>query len=378
MPCQGSEDRVKFSASVERMDADATRRMGPWLGLWLGVMVLIGVLNALHRYLNNVANRVPALFSVNLIEELTGSLSFGVMLPLVIAALRRIRRVTDRWRRYACHLALLLVLSFLHTSLMWGSRIALFKLTGLGYYDYGVMSWRYLMEFPSDIFYYTLVAALLWLVDRYRQAQQRELHAAQLESALSEARLDALRLQLNPHFLFNTLNAISAIMYERPSVADEMLARIGELLRATLNAREQEHALSEEWRLLELYLDIQHARFGDQLMVEIDADSSLVDARVPFLVLQPLVENAIEHAGGATREVWIKAQRRDGQLALSVSNSSAAHGEVMHRGHGIGLSNIEARLKHLYGDAAGLRLERRDGQGASVLLWLPLREGRPA
>jgi two-component system, LytTR family, sensor kinase len=369
---------VKFSASAERTDPNATRRMGLWLALWLGVMVLIGVLNALHRYLNNVAFHVHALFSVNLIEELTGSLSFGLMLPLLIVALRRIRQVTPPWWRYACHLALLVVLSFLHTSLMWGSRIALFRLAGLGYYDYGVMSWRYAMEFPSDVFYYTLVAVVLWLIDRYRQARQRELHAAQLESALSEARLDALRLQLNPHFLFNALNAVSAIMYERPSVADEMLARVGELLRATLNAREQEHALSEEWRLLELYLDIQHARFGDQLVVEIDADSSLAEARVPFLVLQPLVENAIEHGGGATREVWIKAQRRDGQLELSVSNTRAAHGEAMHRGHGIGLSNIEARLKHLYGDTAGLRLERHEGQHASVRLWLPLREGKPA
>jgi two-component system LytT family sensor kinase len=324
-----------------------------------------------------VANRVPALLSVNLIEELTGSLSFGVLLPVLIAMLRRIRRVANRWLRYACHLLLLLLLSVVHTSLMWGSRMALFRLAGMGHYGYGVMSWRYVMEFPSDVFYYVLVAVVLWLIDRYRQAQQRELHAAHLESALSEARLDALRLQLNPHFLFNALNAVSAIMYECPRVADEMLARVGDLLRATLSAREQEHALSEEWRLLGLYLDIQRARFGDQLLVEIDADPSLAQMQVPFLVLQPLVENAIEHAGGTAREVRIKAWRHHDRLELSVHNTRSAHGEIAHRGHGIGLSNIEARLKHLYGDVAGLRLERHE-DGASVQLWLPLREGSPA
>jgi two-component system, LytTR family, sensor kinase len=370
---------VKFSDNAEPMDANTTRRTRLWVLVWLGALALVGLLNALHRYLNNVADRLPALFSANLIEEMTGSFSFGLILPVLIAALRRIRHVTARWLRYAIHLLLVVALSVLHTSLMWGSRVALFGLFGLGHYDYGVMSWRYVMEFPSDVFYYLLVAVVLWLIDRYREAQQRELQAAQLESALSEARLDALRLQLNPHFLFNTLNAISAIMYEKPRAADEMLARVGDLLRATLGARDQEHALSEEWRLLALYLDIQRARFGDQLEVDIDEDASLAAVRVPFLVLQPLVENAIEHAGGVTiRRVAIHAQRNGGQLELMVRNAAVANSDVAHHGHGIGLSNIEARLKHLYGDAAGLRLERGDGQGASVLLWLPLRQGEPA
>jgi len=359
-------------------DASILRRTGVWVGLWFGVVTLIGLLNALHRYLNNVADRLPASFAYNLIEELTGSLSFGLMMPVLFAAIRRIRQVTQGWKRYACHVLLVLLLSVLHTSLSWGSRIWLFRLAGFGHYDYGVMSWRYLMEFPSDVFYYLLVAVVLWLVDRYRAAQQRELRAAQLESALSEARLDALRLQLNPHFLFNTLNAISSIMYERPRVADEMLARIGELLRATLSAKVQEHALSEEWRLLALYLDIQRARFGEQLVADIDADPVLAKAQVPFLVLQPLVENAIEHGGGDLRRVQVAALRRDGQLELRVSNPVAAEGVHTHQGHGIGLSNIEARLKHLYGGDAGLRLERDEGGGASVRLWLPYHEGASA
>jgi two-component system, LytTR family, sensor kinase len=262
------------------------------------------------------------------------------------------------------------VLSVLHTSLMWGSRVLLFQLAGLGAYHYGATSWRYLMEFPSDVFYYLLIVAALWLFDRYRQAQQRELRTVQLESALSEARLDTLRLQLNPHFLFNTLNAVSAIMYEHPRAADEMLARIGDLLRATLNAKGQEHVLAEEWRLLELYLDIQRARFGEELIVRIHADPALAGFCVPFLVLQPLVENAIEHAGGAVRQVDIDAQQIEGRLEFRIGNDGT--GERTHRGHGIGLSNIEARLHHLYGDAAGVRLECREGQGARVRLWLPL------
>lgn len=361
--------------ALPSVDPDAKQRTMVWLSLWLGATVLIGFLNALHRYLNNVADRMPAVFGANLIEEMTGSLSFAVMLPVLIAALRRLREISGRGVRLGCHLLLLLALSMLHTSLMWGSRVVLFQMFGLGHYDYGVMSWRYLMEFPSDVFYYLLVALVAWLFDRYRQEQQRALRAAQLESALSEARLDALRLQLNPHFLFNTLNAISAIMYEQPRVADEMLARIGDLLRATLGTREQEHALSEEWHLLELYLDIQRARFGDDLVVNIESEPSLAQARVPFLVLQPMVENAIEHSGGPTRRIDITATRKDRQLELCVRNAVHAQGESTHRGHGIGLSNIEARLKHLHGGAASLRLEHRDGKESCVRLWLPFREG---
>ena len=371
---------LKPSEILRTDDTGTLRGIRYWLSMWFGVIVLIGVLDALHRYLNDVANGVAsAAFGPKLIEEMTGSLSFGVLVPLLIAAFRRIRRMPRRWRRLACHAALLCVVSVLHTSLMWGSRIALFRLFGYGDYDYGMMSWRYLMEFPSDVFYYLLLAFVLGLADRYRQAQERELRAVQLESALSEARLDALRLQLNPHFLFNTLNAVSSIMYERPRVADEMLARIGDLLRATLGAREQEHALAQEWTLLELYLDIQRARFGDQLVVQITAEPSLGTARVPFLVLQPIVENAIEHGGGhAVRRVDVKAQRRDQRLELSVRDGGQGEGKCTHRGHGIGLSNIEARLKHLYGDAAGLQMERGEGKGTCVSLWLPYAESRSA
>ena len=372
---------LKLPESVERDGVGTPYRPRVWLAIWLGIVVLIGILDALHRYLNDVADRVPVRFGPKLVEEMTGSLSFGVLLPLLIAALRRIRKLPGRWRRYACHALLLVVLSVLHTSLMWGSRLALFQLFGYGHYDYGVMSWRYLMEFPSDVFYYLLVAGVLWLIDRYREAQQRELRAVQLESALSEARLDALRLQLNPHFLFNTLNAVSAIMYEQPRVADEMLSRIGDLLRATLRATEQEHSLAEEWRLLGLYLDIQRARFGDELAVSIESAPMLDAARVPFLLLQPIVENAIEHAGGAAlRRVDIKAARNGERLELYVRDSARAQmqPEVTHRGHGIGLSNSGARLEHLYGDAAGFRLERSETEGACVFVWLPYSEGRSA
>ncbi|MGA7439046.1 MAG: histidine kinase, partial [Luteibacter sp.] len=280
------------------------------LSLWVVVLVVIGLLRATNRFLIDVANGYATPFAPKLIEELTGSLSFGACLPLLFIALRRIPR------SLLAHTALFAALSLVQTSLMIAARVVVFGLVGAPGRAPPVTPWRYLMEVPTQLFFYVVIVLGLWLFDRYREGRAREVRTAQLESALSEARLEALRLQLNPHFLFNTLNAVSELMYERPRVADEMLARVGELLRATLAAGGQEHALREEWRLLDLYLDIQRARFGSGLDAVLSTDDSLAAVRVPFLVLQPLVENAIEHGGvGDARFVRIDA-RRDGDRAV--------------------------------------------------------------
>lgn len=350
-------------------------RYGPgWRALaWAALSTAVGLLNSYHRYLNDPANGRTGILLPSLADELTGAWSAGLLVPLLAMALRRLRRRGGRMRLYIGHLGLLLGFSFLHTSLIWGSRSLLFPLVGIDHYDYGVMTWRYLMEFPSDVILYGLTACVTWLLQHYHASRARELHAAQLESALADARLEALRLQLNPHFLFNALNAVSATMYEQPRAADEMLARLGDLLRAALQADMQEHTLADELRLLALYLDIQRARFGKRLQVTLDIAEGLDSVRVPFLVLQPLVENAIEHAGGAIEHhVNVDARARNGHVELRISNAQSGTGGG-HQGHGIGMGNTQARLRHLYGEDAGLTLETLDDR-TQARLWLPLRE----
>lgn len=339
------------------------RRHATWL--WPAVLVAIGVLRAINRYLIDVANDHVTLFVPKLIEELTGSLSFGAFLPVLFIALRR---MPPTW--YA-HLGLFAALSVAQTSLMIGLRWVVFGIARLPGYAYPPTVWRYLMEVPTQLFFYVMIAIGLWLFDRYREGKARELRAAQLESALSEARLEALRLQLNPHFLFNALNAVSELLYDRPRVADEMLSRIGELLRSTLAATAQEHRLADEWRLLSLYLDIQRARFGEGLDAVVQADHALDDLRVPFLILQPLVENAIEHGGaGDDRRVRIDATRESGRVMVRIRDAGGGEARA---GHGIGLRNVDARLHHLYGDDAGVRLDPVPDGGSLVTLWLPAR-----
>jgi len=188
-------------------------------------------------------------------------------------------------------LAALLAYSAVHTSLIWLCRRLLYPLFGLGHYDYGIMTARYPMEFFHDVVVYCVMVSIIYLFDR-------QVRAAQLEAKLASARLENLRLQLQPHFLFNALNTISAVMYEDPRRADAMISRLSDLLRSTITDSEaQEVPLEREIATLELYLDIMRQRFEDKLRVDVEVTPEVRQALVPHLLLQTLVENSIKHGG---------------------------------------------------------------------------------
>jgi two-component system LytT family sensor kinase len=220
-------------------------------------------------------------------------------------------------------------------------------------------------EFMGVFFYWTVVAVSTALRFRDLYAAERlgaaELAArsAMLEGQLTRAQLDALRSQLRPHFLFNTLNAISVLTLQDAPRARQMVIRLGSLLRRSLDEEEHEVSLRQELLFLDDYLDIQRARFGDRLNVTLDVDTAVADAKVPVLLLQPLVENAIEHgwpAKDAARSISLRATRSDGVLRLSVEDDGPGAGNADDRREGIGLTNTRERLRRLYGDRATLRL----------------------
>ena len=236
------------------------------------------------------------------------------------------------------------------------------------------------------VFYFHVTLVIYWAIVLARQSwcyyqrnRERERQASALATELVRTRLEVLRMQLNPHFLFNTLHTISALIHENPDDADRIVARLSELLRVSLEQSEsQEVPLRQELAFLERYLEIEQTRFQERLAVEREIESGLDDVLVPSLILQPLVENAIRH-GIEPREdrgrVRIAVRRLDGMLELKVSDNGPGlpETEATPRRDGVGLSNTRSRLAHLYGAKHQFDLTPASGGGLEARLLIPCR-----
>ncbi|HUF46218.1 MAG TPA: histidine kinase [Vicinamibacterales bacterium] len=337
-----------------------------------------------YKYLDDVARGEAGTAAQRLIEEATGAAAaIPVFVAIVVVACRLPVDRPGGWRRVPAHLAALVATSILHTTLNWWLRVGAFAAAGLGSYDYGDMPVRYLMELPNDVLSYAGVLALVTLFRWYQRLRDREVDAARLERSLSEARLESLRLQIQPHFLFNALNAISSTMYDNPQAADEMIERLSELLRVSLRtARTQQVPLDEELVALDHYVALMKARFGDALDVRINIEGSAIARRalVPSMVLQPLVENAIRHgrlAHEGRGRVDVHAAARDGHLDLSVTDDGPGVSPAVGRGDGVGLDATRQRLRLLYGDECTFSAGHVPG-GFAVRMSLPLLRGADA
>ena len=238
-----------------------------------------------------------------------------------------------------------------------------------------------------------------YALDYYHRFRERELRAVQLETRLANARLEALRLQLQPHFLFNTLHTAAGLVRQgETDAAVETLARLSDLLRVTLEGEGRQLVpLAEELRLADLYLGIQQVRFSDRLRIERAVDETLLPALVPAFVLQPLLENAVRHGigrraaagtlrvvaeraaeGGLRLEVHDDGEGLDGEPATPGGAAAPGADPPDARHEGVGLANIRARIAELYGGAARLELLPRPGRGAIARVTLPLGAAAPA
>jgi two-component system LytT family sensor kinase len=210
-------------------------------------------------------------------------------------------------------------------------------------------------------------------IEYYRRYRSREVAASRLEAQLAQAQLEVLKMQLQPHFLFNTMHAISALLYRDPEAADRMIARLSDFLRLTLDsAGVQEVPLKREMEYLDKYLEIEQVRFGERLVIHRDVQAGALDLLVPNLVLQPLVENAVRHgiapraAGG---RIEVTARQMGSSLVIEVSDDGDGPDGILVEG--VGLTNTRARLAQLCGAGAKLELERRDPAGFCSRLTLP-------
>ena len=318
----------------------------------------------------------------------------ALLTPLIVWAGRR-------WPLEGQRIGRLLALHFL-LSIAWAlSRLSLeatFHLTWNEFWPIqppitfrSEVSLLFIFGFHTAVVAYWVVLSIQTAIRNYQRFQERaqaalrsELRASQLETQVAQARLGALKAQLQPHFLFNTLNAIVVLVrQQKGQQAEETLARFSDLLRAVLADMDaQEVTLARELEYLRLYLSIEQLRFSDRLRVDIDVDPELLDAAVPHMGLQPIVENAIRHGIGARASsglIEIRAQRivdhRGDHLHVSVRDDGPGFREKCTSGGlGLGLANTRARLKQLYGAEAELKTESPADGGAVVTLVLPFRE----
>ena len=360
---------------------DLSRRVGrrQFAAWWLAGVVCFGFLRFWYRYLDVLASRMSRSPLKPFIEEMTGALLLGLLFFPVAWLCRRHPLERGTWRRrIGLYLVGLLVFAGVATTGMWALRLVLFPLAGLGSYDYGVIAWRYPMEFPMQVIGFAGTVAGIHVARSLRAAHAREMRHAQLETALAQAQLRSLRLQLQPHFLFNALNTISSTMYRDPRTADEIIEQLAQLLRASLKmAQTDEVTLREELGVLDQYLGIMRARFGDALAIVLDIDGTPQDALVPSMLLQPLVENAIRH-GNATRlgraSIHVRAHRDGERLVLEVEDDGpGVDAAGQSPGGGLGLSATSERLRLLYGDAKIFEATNLPHGGFLSRVTIPLR-----
>ena len=239
------------------------------------------------------------------------------------------------------------------------------------------------MYFHMNLLTYWAVLGVGYGREYYLKFRDREMRAVQLQAQLTQAQLQALKMQLHPHFLFNTFNTISSLMHQSVDEADRVLAVLGDLLRYSLqNVGVQEVTLSEELEFLKKYLEIEHARFGDRLRVKFDIDPEALDEKLPNLILQPLVENSIRYAvapraNGGSIEISVRSDLRTLQIKIVDDGPGLPTGFTLQTSKGIGLRNSAFRMEQLYGKEQKFELVNLSPNGLQISILIPLRPPSP-
>jgi signal transduction histidine kinase len=357
------------------------QRWVKWTLIW-GCWTTLALIFATQSYLYLASRGERAPWRAVLLWGLSEWYTVAVLSPLIFWVARRFRIERDNWRRAVpVHLAAGLVFAILQAVLQ--AAVKYFGLGGdLRPRPYGIILAQ-LLYTKSHFNYltYWVIVGISHAAEYYRRYRERELAASQLEALLNQSELKALRMQLHPHFLFNALNSISSLIDEDPKSAKKMLARLGDFLRLTLSdSGVQETSLHRELEFLKSYLEIEQFRFEDRLSVSMEIDPQSLDARVPNLILQPIVENAIKH-GVAPREsgghITIRAMRYAAVLYLQVRDDGPGLHPQRSVGElfdvGVGLSNTKDRLQNLYGHDYRFELENAPHGGLIVTLEIPFK-----
>jgi len=305
--------------------------------------------------------------------------AWALMSPAIFKLCRRSDFSVRPWPTVAIHLACGAIISLLHCCVLTTGALIEAQVLQSGLAWPALFKYVFSNHFHEDVLTYAAIVSLWYALDYHDRFRERESRAFVLEARLTQARLQALKMQLHPHFLFNTLNGIAALTHGNPKAANRMLAKLSDLLRMSLDDEgAQEVSLRSELEFIRRYLELEQIRFDDRLTVILEIAPDTLDALVPKLVLQPLVENAIRHGiaplsvGG---QINVQAYRTEDTLHLRVMDnglglceSNDAPGRA-----GVGLTNTRARLAELYGTAQQLELKNAETGGLAVEIRIPFR-----
>ncbi|HSK71343.1 MAG TPA: histidine kinase [Pyrinomonadaceae bacterium] len=353
------------------------KALAQWVLIW-GTWNFIALYSASEIIFRQTDNLPVDVWGVLLRELINGNIWF-LLTPVVIWLSLNKRISKPNWLGGVIfHITAGLIISFFQSAI-YSFVLRLIGLSAAPNTYFQDLQNQLTFHFHFNFFSYWVVFGVTYTIDYYRKYRERDLFASQLETRLTRAQLDALKMQLHPHFLFNTLNTISVLMEKDVKAANRMLVNLSDLLRMALdNIGTQEVSLKDELEFLERYLKIEETRFEERLKVRMNVEPETLDARVPNLILQPLVENAIKHgispqiAGGT---IEIRAEREGQTLRLSVRDSGAGIGnkELAKIKKGIGLANTQARLKQMYDGNHTFQINSEEGNGFSVNITIPFR-----
>ncbi|MEP6491178.1 MAG: sensor histidine kinase [bacterium] len=340
---------------------------------WAVALVLAAAAYALYRVVQT--NIVDSLWasSLTFAQRTIVSVADGaLMAALVPVALVSSRRYpidgVHRFRRLAIHAAITFV-----SAAAWIVMLLVISRFVTGYAPAEPLV-AYISWLTSNMFAYAALVASVHALSFQHKLRQRETQAIRLQAQLSSARLEALKAQLHPHFLFNTLHTISELIHLDPAAADAMIIRLAQLLRLSIDMTgDQEVRLQHELDILANYLELHRMRYGERLSVTLDIDHTVLDAFVPPLLLQPLVENALRHGiepRSAPGTVRVAASARDGRLTLVVADNGV--GLPVAFAEGVGLSNTRSRLRELYGDDHSFVVFPAGDGGTEARIEIPL------
>jgi two-component system LytT family sensor kinase len=354
-----------------------------WLNVGV-IWVMLGVIYAAPVYVEVRAEQhghmAWRIFSWGILTWL----AWAPLTPAIVWLARQYSLLGEAWKRnLIIHLPAFLFFSVLHSAAGTAITLWIKPFDNMG--DSPKTFWpRFLLRIPgsfgSDLLVYGGVVGIFYAIDYYRKYREREFQASRLEAQLAQAQLDSLRMQLHPHFLFNTLNSIVGLVRDNKNgAAVNMLVGLSDLLRHTLEySSRHEVELREEINFIKLYLSIQEIRFSDRLRIELDIDPRTTKALVPNLILQPLTENALRHGIARSANsglVGISSAVIDGHLRLTVYDEGAGLPDdwQLKGSAGIGLANTIARLQQLYDDDQQFDIRNRDGGGVEVVIVMPFK-----